>query len=254
MLFYFSATGNSKYVATQLKQSDEEMIDMAQALEKNVYHYQVTDRRVGIVSPTYDFALPAVVYEFLQKIQLEFQEKTYVFYVGTYGSMMGGAAALASNLLKKRNIVVDAQFDVKMPDTWTPIFDLSDSAQVEKTNAKAEDEIKIVCQLVEQRKVGQYAKTALPLAIGKIGTIFYEKYTRSTKRLSVDESLCIGCGLCAKKCPVQAIEIQKAKPVWVKNQCAMCLGCLHRCPTFAIQYGRGTTKKHGQYQHPKVEV
>ena len=33
----------------------------------------------------------------------------------------------------------------------------------------------------------------------------------------------------------------------------MCLGCLHRCPKFAIQYG-SRTKKHGQYTNPKVKV
>ena len=30
------------------------------------------------------------------------------------------------------------------------------------------------------------------------------------------------------------------KPVWVKERCAMCLRCLHRCPKFAIQYGKST--------------
>ena len=42
-----------------------------------------------------------------------------------------------------------------------------------------------------------------------------------------------GCGLCAKKCPVQAIEMRDGKPVWVKDKCVMCLGCLHRCPKYA---------------------
>ena len=30
------------------------------------------------------------------------------------------------------------------------------------------------------------------------------------------------------------------KPVWGKERCAMCLRCLHRCPKFAIQYGKST--------------
>lgn len=45
-----------------------------------------------------------------------------------------------------------------------------------------------------------------------------------------------------------AIEMQDKRPVWVKEKCTMCLGCLHRCPKFAIQYGKNT-KQHGQYQH-----
>ncbi|HOO26860.1 MAG TPA: EFR1 family ferrodoxin, partial [Lachnospiraceae bacterium] len=65
------------------------------------------------------------------------------------------------------------------------------------------------------------------------------------------EDTCIGCGLCAEKCPVNAIKIQNGKPVWVREQCVMCLKCLHHCPKFSIQYGRHT-KKHGQYRNPNV--
>ena len=43
------------------------------------------------------------------------------------------------------------------------------------------------------------------------------------------------------------------KPVWVKDKCVMCLGCLHRCPKFAIQY-EDKTKTHGQYTNPNVKV
>ncbi len=52
-----------------------------------------------------------------------------------------------------------------------------------------------------------------------------------------------------RNAPVHAIEMQRKHPIWVKDRCVMCLGCLHRCPTFAIQCGPNT-KRHGQYLHP----
>lgn len=53
-------------------------------------------------------------------------------------------------------------------------------------------------------------------------------------KLSVDKDLCIGCGLCAEKCPVEAIQMENNWPVWKLEKCEMCLGCLYRCPKFAI--------------------
>ena len=56
----------------------------------------------------------------------------------------------------------------------------------------------------------------------------YDK-VRRTPNFHVEDS----CGLCAGKCPVQAIEMRDKAPVWVKGTCVMCLGCLHRLSIFS---------------------
>ncbi len=95
---------------------------------------------------------------------------------------------------------------------------------------------------------GDFMKNKLPYPLAKIGYNIEYDSMRKTKHFSVEDS-CIGCGLCAKNCPVSAIKLKDHKPEWIKEQCVMCLSCLHHCPKFAIQYGKNT-KKHGQYTHP----
>ena len=46
-----------------------------------------------------------------------------------------------------------------------------------------------------------------------------------------------GCGLCAKRCLVQAIEMRDKKPVWVKERCEKCSACINCCPKEAIEFG-----------------
>ena len=49
-----------------------------------------------------------------------------------------------------------------------------------------------------------------------------------------DYSECTGCGVCAKGCPVQAIEMVDGKPVMDYNACINCLCCNESCPENAI--------------------
>lgn len=248
MIFYFSATGNSLHVARQLAQEGERLVSIPEAIDSGAYEYDIEEgENVGIVSPTYNWTMPSVVSEFLEKLVLSHAVKPYTYYVGTFGTTTGAAAAMANSIMKAKDLSFDALFDVKMPDSWTPIYDLSDKEHVAEINRRADEEIAQVKGLVASKVTGKHMHLTMPYFTGVIGKMIYDSSTQNTSNLTLEDS-CIGCGLCAKKCPVHAIEIQNKRPVWVKDQCAMCLGCLHRCPKFAIQCGKNT-KRHGQYVH-----
>ena len=217
---------------------------MLECAEKNQYEFK--DSVIGIISPTYDYTLPVITRDFLSKAKLDAE---YLFYVSTYGTSPGGTGIHAAKQLGKD---FSAYFSVRMADTWTPTYDLSTPEKVKEFTRTTEQEIDSVIAHVKKREHGQFMEHKAPAVLATIGKLLYEN-TRKTNHLYVEDA-CIGCGLCAKKCPVQAIEMQNKKPVWVKDRCVMCLGCLHRCPKFAIQYGNGKTKEHGQYTNPHVKV
>ena len=246
MILYFSATGNCKYVATKIAEATgDEIISIVDCIRQGNYSFQ--DKCIGIVSPTYDWALPSITREFLQKAELQ---ADYLYYVATYGTSPGASSEYAQKYLGQ---TIQAFYSVRMPDTWTPVFDLSTAEKVAGFSDTTEDDIKAVIRHLRNKDCGQFMANRKPKALVSIAYPFYE-LNRRTKNLHVEDA-CVGCGLCAKKCPVQAIEMKNKKPVWVKDKCVMCLGCLHRCPKFAIQYGNGkATRTHGQYVNPNVKV
>lgn len=249
MIIYFSATGNSKYVAEQIASNKEQLIFIPDAIDNRVYEFTIeANENVGIISPTYDWTIPSIVEEFLKNVKLIYTTRPYIYYVGTFGTTTGAAATMANHYMKAKGYEFDAFFDIKMPDTWTPVYNLSNTAYVNELNRKADDQIQNLKKQIENKTTGKHMHFTTPFFTGKMGHWIYNHKTRYTRKFHVTND-CIGCCLCAKKCPVHAIEMKDNHPIWVKEKCTMCLGCLHRCPKFAIQYGK-STKKHGQYLHP----
>ncbi len=245
MIFYFSATGNSKHVAQRIAEAlDDRAIPLDLCLKSEKFNFITQpNEKIGLVCPVYNLGLPVTVIDFIEKMNLKSKDN-YVFTVVTFGGFSGGASKMLKNLLSEKKICVNAAYSVKMPDTWTPVYDVSDKAKVEKTNQKADKHIDKIIKKIERTAEGNYDFRRLPFC-----GVFYKDYEnmRRTETLSVKDT-CTGCGKCAELCPVDAIEIRSEKPVWVKDKCAMCLGCLHRCPEFAIQRGEKTAL-HGQYSH-----
>lgn len=246
MILYFSATGNCKHVAKRIAKATG---DKAVSIEGLDPHITLADgEALGFVSPTYAWELPTPVSAFLGRLDAEAPCKPYAFFVATYYTTPGRTYPVAQKMVRGRPFApFDAEFSVRMPDTWTPIFDLSDPERVAETVTDAEPLIDDVIGKVVARESGDWCGPRTP-RIAAPAMHLHHLSMRRTSHFSVDET-CIGCGLCAKRCPAQAIEMRNGMPTWAKESCFACLRCLHSCPKFAIQYGRNT-RTHGQYRHP----
>jgi formate hydrogenlyase subunit 6/NADH:ubiquinone oxidoreductase subunit I len=64
-----------------------------------------------------------------------------------------------------------------------------------------------------------------------------------------DIKLCILCGICVKKCPGTAIEVDKKAETWTLNpfSCVQCNTCVRECPksslTMEIDYTKPSVTK-----------
>ena len=150
MILYFSATGNSKYVAARLAKSTEQnMLSIVDCMHEGRYSFE--DDTIGIVAPTYFWGLPSIVEEFLQKAEFK---TDYLYYVSTYGTTPGASGALAEKAINCRKI--DAFYCVRMPDTWTPMFDLSTPEKVAAFTKTTEKSIDDICRNVAERHTNSH--------------------------------------------------------------------------------------------------
>jgi len=255
MIFYFTGTGNSKYVAERVADAtDDHLIALRDAVRSRSYRYDVShERRIGFVVPTYFWGLPSILRFFTEKLALSGYKGQYVYLVLTCGNSTGGAAEQFAKLLAGKGIALSARFAVPMVDNYVPAFKMADEEAREATLDAAEEYIDEIRRVVRGMGLGDYNRCQGKFP-GISTAVFYPLYLhgRSTKPFIVTDA-CINCGLCQAICPCGAISMQEGRPQWAKSRCVRCLGCLHRCPTEAIRWKK-PDEAHGRYVNPRVEL
>ena len=82
MVFYFTGTGNSLYIA---KQIEEKPVSIPQIMKGS--HLDFTADQIGIVAPVYGHEVPPMVKDFLKKSSFR---TGYFYMILTYGNRHGG--------------------------------------------------------------------------------------------------------------------------------------------------------------------
>jgi ferredoxin len=250
MIIYFSATGNNKYLAQRISGENEEIISIIKAIKEDKYEINVPkDESLGIIVPRYFWGLPSIVEDFLSKVKINTGNDSYIYAIASYGTTTGNALGKIKHYLDLQDIELNAQYEVKMPDTWTVMFDLSDKNEIDKQTEYVEEQLDNITPMI-LNKQSTPTGTSIFYRISSIFSKRMYENSRKTKHLHVQDN-CTGCKLCSTSCPVNAISMVDEKPVWTKDKCVMCLRCLHRCPTFAIQYDNKTIN-HGQYTNKNI--
>lgn len=250
-IYYFSGTGNSLVVASDLAQAlgNARIIPITKAIKDN--NLQLFDT-MGIVYPVYMFGLPLIVAEFLKKIKVNPQ--AYIFSVATLGGLPGKAHTMVKDILENRGLSLAAGFSVPMPGNYTPLYEAITNEKQETMFGKEKDRIEEIKRAVFEKKRGIieekpfFINWLLHNLLYKGGT---SRIPLSGKNFWITDA-CNKCGLCAKICPVENIELLDGKPKW-RDHCQQCMACLQWCPVEAIQYKKSTLGRK-RYRHPKVSA
>lgn len=257
MIFYFSGTGNSRYVASSL----------GRLLDERVVSIPVTDgfprenegKTLGFVFPVYSWAVPPNVTEFVRSLPESLWESvrkagTDVWCVMTCGDETGMAPEMFGRLLAEKGISLKSLWSVTMPNNYVllPGFDVDSKETERKKLREAPGRIEDIARGISERKeTRDFVRGPMPrIKTGLVYPLFrrwgiFPKKWRST-------FACVGCGICARRCPYGNIAMKDGRPSW-GNNCCSCLACYHSCPRHAVEYGSATSSK-GQYFLPEGEM
>jgi len=91
-------------------------------------------------------------------------------------------------------------------------------------------------------------KTVMRSLFGKPATAMYpvvlnEFYPNTRGRIELNVEDCIFCGMCSRRCPCGAIEVNRQEKKWEidRTRCIVCDFCVHVCPKTCLTSERQYT-------------
>lgn len=266
MIIYFSGTGNSLAIARQIAQA---LNDQVMPLVKAVSTDLQAEKRIGLIYPSYDFNMPPAVRNLVPR--LKFGKQAYVFAIIPCGAQAGNSIWTLRHMLRKQGIELTYSHKIRVPDNSAIAFGRNPNDQNWKFIRFA-DRLKTIITDVEAERRALHFAWFSPLA-WLMGTKQMEQWMLRTFRPAVNETKCIGCGICSRVCPMHNISLfdrednyaqspltnapstkDYARIAAIGPHCTACLSCVHNCPQQALQLNSKPIRKDYQYRHPKIHT
>ena len=244
MVLYFSATGNTRYIAEIIaKKLHDDALDLTDRIKRSDHSLIRSKKPFVVCCPIYICDIPVFFSQFLRKLKLAGNRKIY--FVFTSGSSYEGTAGWrAGKIAVRKHMTYMGCADVVMPRNYvaSSLSFSNDEKEIHflLENAVYESE-KIANTIRYSRKLKTrhvfIAEKALILPFVPL----WVKYMQPSAPFHTTDK-CMGCGKCAEVCPINNIEIKDKKPVWIAP-CAHCMACICNCPAEAIEFGDITQNK-----------
>ena len=223
-IFYFTATGNSLFVA---KKIGGNLYSIPQLMKNKQFNFE--DDIIGLVFPVYGWSLPKIVKEFLDNLRIK---SNYTFTIGTYGNIHGSCMYNLAKYYKKRGIDINYIDSIMMVDNYLPKFDMDDQIKKlldKKVNEKLDNIVNNIGNKINYIPKSNISERILTKLIKTYLAVIFNR--NNGHKFSINNS-CNKCGICTKVCPKKNIDIKEN--VVFKNNCETCYACIHNCPNNAI--------------------
>ena len=248
MVFYFSGTGNSRFVAKRIAEAvSQEAVDIT-TYTKTMDRPEFTDTGVYVfVCPSYMSAPARAMTDFVGWAGFPSGVKAY--FIVTCAASMGITPRVASEICEKKGLQYMGAAQIEMPQNYIALFTTKEVEENINIIEKAEIEIDRIAPLILNGKVLETKKIgSVEYSVTKwVRDVYYKDFMKTKKFKATDK--CISCQKCVKVCPLSNITMKDGKPSW-GNKFTHCMACINQCPKDAIEYGKGTAGK-PRYKGPE---
>lgn len=231
-IYYFSGTGNSQYVAEQMKLQLENLSHevVIQSIEEEVIDFDVDLLILG--GPIYAGNIPEKMIRWiLRHIPQTTNTKAVVYTTSAGLKNANGVTSMGDKLIKKGYELLATPI-YEMPRNY--YFDGYEQTPYEE----ALEKIRHTTERIGEEMLEMLTSNSIVIEEKVLKYDLLEEVmsvmTRFMGKNYVIGSSCIQCGLCQKSCPMSNINLSKKKAYGLK--CMMCTRCLHQCPVNAITY------------------
>lgn len=253
MVLYFSATGNTEFIAKELaKRTDDECVNLLERIKSQDFSPIYSEKPFVICAPVYVCEIPRFMTKYLK--ELSFTGSKDVYFILTSGGYCGPSGILLKKFFKAKKMICHGHAEFKMPRNYVASNDypMLEKPEVEERITSSYNQLQQVSTdiLARNKLTARHVFLFETLITVPFNPIWC-KFKLTAKDFYAEES-CMGCGKCEKLCPLNNIKLVDKKPVW-NNQCTHCMACISNCPTNAIQYGNITQEKEpynfGKYKY-----
>ena len=248
MILFYSATGNSRYVAKRLgERLGETPVDLLDRLKNHDYSELHSETPWVICCPTHAWQIPHILRDWIERTPLTGSRDIY--FVLTRGGSTRVPGYAARVLSEKTGMNYKGLVAILMPENYVAMFPVPEEDAAREIVKDALPAIDSAADTIQRGESFAEKITAPEIWLNKLINYSFYTYLMSDKPFCVSDK-CVSCGLCAEKCPVSDISIENGKPVWHGN-CMHCMACICNCPAGAIEYGRRSIGK-PRYKCPEV--
>ena len=250
MIMFFSATGNSRYVATSLAEKlDDQVVDLGKRMHDGDTSPLHSEKPFVLCAPIHVDGIPLPICRHVASTPLVGNRNAYA--VVTMGSFAGIAGKQANKLFTSKDMTFKGWAEIAMPKNYIagPFPEEQPESIEEKIRATPEQVTQMADVIAREAPYEEHKVPAVEYALVLPFMHAWSRLGFPTKKFEANQA-CIGCGMCERVCPVSAISMEGGVPVWTKRHCMHCMACMQNCPKRAIEYG-GALQRKSRYRFSK---